>query len=127
MSVTVLSDLIRGSDSAFLKIFELAVPVIGKPTATEVLCIYVPSRAITLDNSITFGKAGVAATASSVFTIKKNGSSIGTFTFAISGTTATINLTSTAISAGDIITITAPSSQDATLADIGLTLGGIRT
>lgn len=73
--------------------------------------------------------AVVAATASAVFLIKKNGTQVGTLTFAASGTTGTFASTGgTAVSfvAGDILEITAPSPQDATLSGVSITLAGVR-
>lgn len=124
--ITVLTDLVKNSESAYLKVFEASIPVAGKPVVDEVLLLYVPSRDITLDAALCYGKSLGSATASTVFTLKKNGTQVGTFTFAISGTTATISISDTSVAAGDLLTFHAPSSQDATLADIGFTLGGTR-
>ena len=71
-------------------------------------------------------KAGIAATAEAIFSLEKNGSQIGTMTFAISGTTATFAGAGGSLTAGDILTVVAPASQDATLAAIGFTLKGKR-
>lgn len=61
---------------------------------------------------------GTAATGSTVFTIYKNGSSIGTITVAASGTTGTIATTTTPnFAIGDILTVIAPGSPDATFAN----------
>ena len=71
--------------------------------------------------------AEVAATASTVFSITKNGSQIGTATFAISGTSATFAMASAAtFNADDILRIVSPI-PDATLAGIGWALKGIRS
>jgi len=71
--------------------------------------------------------ADTAATASTVFTIKKNGSSIGTATFAAAGTVATFSFTSkVSFAVGDVLAITGPATNDTTLADIGWTLVGIK-
>ena len=72
-----------------------------------------------------YGAARVAATASTAFDIQKNGSSIGTATFAIAATTAafvTVGGTSNSMVAGDILQIIAPATPDATLFDIGFCL-----
>lgn len=76
-----------------------------------------------------FGKVGTAATGSSAFDIKKNGVSVGTMTFAPAATSATFVSTGGApvvFAAGDILMVTAPSTPDATLADVGLALTGYR-
>lgn len=102
----------------------------GKPTASEVLLRFVATRAFNLPASLTDSqvKAGTAATATTDFDLQKNGSSIGTVSFAASGTTATFTFASAvSFAAGDILAIIAPASADATLADISFTLAGTRT
>ena len=76
-----------------------------------------------------YAKAGTAATGSTAFDVQKNGSSIGTITFASSGTSATFTTSGGAaqsLAAGDILSIIAPGTADATLADIGFVLAGTR-
>jgi len=73
--------------------------------------------------------AVAAATASAVFLIKKNGTQVGTLTFAASGTTGTFATTgglTVSFVAGDILEITAPSPQDATLLGVSITMAGVR-
>lgn len=96
----------------------------GKPGASEVIGGTLMPYAGTFTTSSCVGKALVAATASTTVTIKLNGSSIGTAVWASSGTTATMTITSSpqSYSAGDHVTFHAPSSADATLADIDITL-----
>ena len=54
--------------------------------------------------------------------LKKNGVEFATITFAIAGTVATFTAASaTTLNPGDYITLVAPGSADATLADIGFT------
>lgn len=98
----------------------------GKPAASAVILRFPAVRAFTLPTNLTGsqGKAGTAATASATFNIAKNGVNIGTMAFAASGTVPTWTNTATSFAAGDILTVTAPSSQDATLADIGFVLMG---
>jgi len=82
-------------------------------------------RALTVPTNCagSLAKAGVAATASTVFTIAQNGSSVATVTFAIAGTTGTFsNQAAIAIATGDVMTITAPGSADATLANVAITI-----
>lgn len=95
----------------------------GKPSASEVIGGSVAPYAFTATTGNSAAKASVAATASTVITIKVNGSTtVGTATFAASGTTATMSITSGSISAGDLVTFHAPASADATLANIAVTL-----
>lgn len=95
----------------------------------EVFRYIVVRQSITLPASLTGSSvsARVAATSSNVFTIKKNGSSVGTMTIAASGTTATFSFSSSVTFAvGDLFTINAPGVADATLADIAINLTGTR-
>ena len=71
--------------------------------------------------------AGVAATASTVLTVKKNGTSVGTLTFAISGTVPTMSGSAWSVVAGDIVTVENQATADASLAKISITLAGERT
>ncbi|MFC3322151.1 DUF2793 domain-containing protein [Mesorhizobium cantuariense] len=95
--------------------------------ANEVLAQHIVSRAFSLPAGLTgsHGVAIAAATASTVLTIKKNGSSVGTATWAVAGTTPTLAMASlTNFAIGDILTIVAPATPDATLANVSLSLLG---
>lgn len=79
------------------------------------------------DYPLCFAKATVAATGSTVFTINKNGSAAGTITFSAAGTVgAWLSTGAQTYAAGDILTILAPNTPDATLANIGFTFVGTR-
>jgi len=68
-------------------------------------------------------EAETAATAQTDFDLQKNGSSIGTIRFAISGTVATfVSISETTFTGGDLLEIQAPGSQDATLAEVYFTM-----
>jgi len=70
--------------------------------------------------------AEVAADAETIFSITKNGSEIGTVTFAASGTVATFEMDySETFEVGDILRVVSPV-QDTTLAGIGWTFKGFR-
>lgn len=73
-------------------------------------------------------KALYAAAASAIITIKKNGTSIGTATFAIGGTVATIVFSASVTLTGGIdeVEIIAPSSPDATLSGVYWSIRAIR-
>jgi hypothetical protein len=86
-------------------------------------------RAFTLPASLTGSvfKADTAATASYVLTLKKNGASIGTLTWAAAGTTATVSfVSSVTFSPTDTFEITGAGVADTTLADISLNFLGSR-
>lgn len=94
----------------------------GVPDASEIIFQWIAPYAMTLSQANTIVKAQTAATASTTLTLRNGASSIGTFVFGVGGTTATITISTPAVAAGDVITITAPASQDATLANFGGTI-----
>jgi hypothetical protein len=117
------------SGGTVTKPFDLGTFCAGVPDASEILMRYVFTRAVSFPASLTGSqvKAGTAATAQTDFVLAKNGSSIGTIRFAASGATATfVSVSATSFAAGDILSITAPGTADATLADISFTLAGER-
>lgn len=73
------------------------------------------------DLSGSFVTSEVAATSETVFTLHKNGSQIGSFTFAATATTATFTFASNEdFAPGDVFSIEGPSTADTTLADIAI-------
>lgn len=97
----------------------------GKPLASVQVLRYTVTRPCTLPVSCAGSQAscGTAATASTTFDVQKNGSSIATFNFATSASVATFtNAGADAFVAGDILTVLAPGTPDATLANMDVTL-----
>lgn len=97
----------------------------GRPFGGEVVM-----RSLIVDNfTIPAGAAGSrvrsgnTAQATAVFTLDKNGASFGSVTFAAGASTGVVAVASaTPFSAGDVLSIIAPATQDVTLADIAITL-----
>jgi hypothetical protein len=99
----------------------------GSPTASQVIERYIFATPVTFPAGLTgsYGAAGTAATATASFTIAKNGSAIGTMAFAAGATSATFAMsTATSFAGGDVLTIVAPATPDATLANLAWTLSG---
>jgi hypothetical protein len=97
----------------------------GQTAAAAVIFRHVFSRAARLPPGGGFSRAvaGVAATGSSAFVLLKNGTSIGSFQFAAGEAAASFSVAAAVdFAAGDVFAIAAPDPQDATLADIALTL-----
>ena len=97
----------------------------GKPDASSSMFRLVAPRAFTLPANLagSIAKAGTAATASTVFIIKKNGTQIGSMTFAASSSTGAFTFASqVSVAVGDIIDLVAPATQDATLSDVSVTI-----
>ena len=74
-----------------------------------------------------YGDARVAFTAAKVFDIQKNGSSVGSASFAIAGTTATMSGAGASFAAGDLLTVVGPAVMDVSGADCGISLLFTRT
>jgi DUF1009 family protein len=94
----------------------------GKPAASEVVAGGVSPYAFSIAEANCFAKALVAATGSTTFVINKNGTQIGTVVFAAAATLGTVDITTAAVVVGDYITIVAPATADATLANISFLL-----
>lgn len=99
----------------------------GKPATDEILINYPTSNALNFPPNFlgSVAKAGTSATASAVFTLAKNAVSVGSITFEENSDTGVFTSsggTEVNFAVGSILTIVAPSSQDATLDDIGITL-----
>lgn len=109
--------------------FDLTAFYPGVPSASVRVTRVPIARAVTFPANFagSVGIASVAATASTAFDVRKNGTSVGTITFAAGATTATFT-TSGAVSyaAGDYLSIVSPATPDATLADPGFVLAGSR-
>lgn len=101
----------------------------GVPGNNAVLLAVLPTTACSFVANFTGSraKAGVAATAQTVLSIKKNGTAVGTITFAASGTTGTFAAASpVSLTTADELTVECPASMDITLADIRFALHGTR-
>jgi len=89
------------------------------------------ARAVTFPGNFSgsYFTGSANATASTVFDVQKNGSSIGSVTIAAGGVSATFATTSGAsqsFSAGDIFSLIGPATADTTLANAAFTFTGTR-
>lgn len=109
--------------------YDIACMYSGVPTASLIIAHFEFPRLVWFPASLkgSRGRAITAATAQADFDLQKNGASVGTIRFAAAGTTVSfIMAQSQAFTVGDALKIIAPTSPDATLADITFTLAGIR-
>lgn len=115
-----------GADGASNSAYDVAAPVYGKPAAGEVVMRVTTQRAFSLQAASAVALIAPTGT-TAVFTVAKNGTTIGTLTFSISGTVAASTVPVTAFAVNDVLTITAPGTQNATLADVDFFVKGQTT
>jgi hypothetical protein len=112
--------------------FLVAYSLPGLPPDSYTYYVRIPSNLSTAGFPANFsnsnGAVGTNPTSTAVFTMKKNGSSVGTASISTSGTFtfATSGGSAITFSAGDEFSIIAPSPQDATLSDVRFVLAGTR-
>ena len=106
--------------------------VSGKPANGQIVSVFPVPVDFVLPVNLVGSRliAGTAATGVSTFILKKNGTQFATAVFAAGGTAAVFTAAdgaSFSASASDTFTITAPSTADATLANIGWAILGVET
>ena len=101
----------------------------GVLAASGIVLYFVSVRAMTiLAASPGRARARTAATASTTFTIQKNGVSVGTFTFATGATSATFTVSADIVLAdGDTLSVLGDSTADTALADVAVSLKATAT
>jgi hypothetical protein len=110
--------------------YDIACSIANLTTNNEDILFFTFTRNVTLPASATGSQAiaAGAATASTTYTIRKNGASIGTIVWSAAGTVGVFTgISLTTFVAGDVLSITGPATADTTLADIGITLKMTRT
>lgn len=116
------------ADPAFTR-YDIVVDIPERPASGATMAKWVAPSLVTFKAGLaeSRGDADAAATVSSVFSLKKNGTQFATATFSATNDTAIFACASdTAFAAGDVLTIIAPNPRDATLANIALTIVGFR-
>lgn len=120
----------NGADGA-VQDYIISVFFGATPTASELLFIHAAGDAFTFPANFSGfiqSYVGTNPTATFDLDVRNNGVSIGTISVSTGGVVAatTVGGTSKAVVAGDVITIVAPVTPDATAADMAFTLIGDR-
>jgi hypothetical protein len=110
-------------DPTVTSYYDLPVFISGKPTDAEVYPIFNCVRDLTLPASLTGSIFTVATlpTATTTFTLYKNGVSIGTIAFSTAGAATVTFSSNVSFSAGDQFSLTNQNVADTTAADIAFT------
>ena len=103
----------------------MQIAIAGKPTAGQVIVSTRFGPTLTLSQSESFATAEVASTGTAVCHLAVDGTPIGTITFTTSKT-GVISITNPVIPSKSLFEIDAPGTQDATLAQITLSLAVAR-
>jgi hypothetical protein len=106
--------------------YDIGLFVAGRPANSELVCRFQATRDFSFPVGLagSFGSARVASTGSVSFNLLRNGVSFATLAFASSDTGAYTSASGAAFVEGDILTIVAPATADATLEDISINLKG---
>jgi len=130
-------EVVQGGNSrrtTALEVARVAPAFIGTfsdvtPTASQVLLDWLFAEAVTFADEFagSLASVGVNPTATFVITVQKNGSTVGTISVSTSGV-ATFTTTGTTVvfASGDVLTLVAPGTPDATVARLRVTLKGVR-
>lgn len=103
--------------------YDIATAVVNKPSANAKVLRFAVPRPFTIPANAegSIFKSAIAATATTTFSILKNGSPVGTITFEAESSTASATMPSVDFIAGDILMVTAPPVQDLSLSDLTIT------
>lgn len=119
--------VVRGSGNvrAFATMYDVAFYFPGSPEGDALISRIVIPRACYLPSGATSSRAdaAAAATGSTTLTIRNDATDIGTIVWSAAGTTGAFTVAADrTFAAGDVLSVVAPSTADATLADISITL-----
>jgi len=108
--------------------YDMGVFIAGDPASDEVVLRHVVLKDFTIPAGATgsYSSAITASTGTAVIDLQKNSVSFGTVTFTASTTGVIAVASDTSFVPGDVIQFVAPSTADATLADISISLAGVR-
>jgi hypothetical protein len=110
------------------KYYDVVGGALGPIVASQLLAQFVSGRTVNFPAGLTNSQAyaAVAPTAAVALTIVANGTSVGTINFAAGAHTGTFTAASAfGVTAGQLITVTAPATADSTFATVSFTILGV--
>jgi hypothetical protein len=109
--------------------FAALLYVDGAPDAAEVVARLALPYAVAFASAFagSVARTQTMATASAAFSLTKNGSGIGSLSFAASATSGTFGGAGASFAIGDVLGVVAPVAPDATLANVSISLLGTRS
>lgn len=120
---SILSDCAPVGDTTVP--YDMAFFVAGSPdTPSRLLGAFPVTRSVFIESTASthVAVAEVGPAAETVYIIKKNGTNVGTVTFAAAATTGTVAFSAdVSLVAGDIFKLVAPVTPDTTIADMAVT------
>ena len=114
-----------GSVGTSTGVYDIAGGVSGPIAGSQIVLYFIAVRALNIPANFagSLCVVGTAFTNAATYTIYHNGTSVGTISFAASGTTGTLSTASAfTLAVGDTLTIQAPSTADATAANLSITI-----
>jgi len=110
--------------------YDVVFSYVGQPSAGATVFLLIFDRTVTFSGNFagSYGKCGTNPAATAAFSVLKNGTSAGSISISTGGifTFSTTGGTALSFSAGDVMKITAPNPQDASLADVSVIFAGTR-
>ena len=117
-----------GSFASAYKPYDVISTFIGVPPNSQTICLVTLARTLNFPanfaNSV--GSCGTNPTATATLTVYKNGVSVGTVSISTSGVFSFSTSGAIQFNAGDILSVVTQPSADATLANISVSLAGLR-
>jgi hypothetical protein len=105
-------------------VYNIGFVLTGKPAAGQTILTFQAKNAFTVHATAHTGTCTVHPTATADFPCYKNGTLFGTLRLSTAGVLSLVAFSATAFAVGDILTVVAPASQDATLSTPSFVLIG---
>lgn len=97
----------------------------GAFTSSEKLMAFIAPQSMVFTELNCKANAGTPAAAAAIFSIRRNGVEVGTIAFAVGANNGVVDYTTNlTLVTGDVMTIVAPASVDATIADVAISFLG---